>query len=230
MSYGHAPKSFPMAKLTSKRAIRDSFDEEEASDDVDDEVFIRDGRNGYKMDKESGVKKPLMPLRRQKRLKNSMFASSATHEPRSRFKIFLAPCCYGVAALSILLGLMAFSVIIINYFSLPLSRIQLWFGKNSTPPGENILPCTMFSLTNVWYHSFPKLTSETAIRLNDVNHDGILDIILGYGTALFFGASKAYVPSLFLYFFLRYSYFPELMAEMSQTLFALCTLGVTLPV
>lgn len=201
MSYGHAPKSFPMAKLTSKRAIRDSFDEEEASDDVDDEVFIRDGRNGYKMDKESGVKKPLMPLRRQKRLKNSMFASSATHEPRSRFKIFLAPCCYGVAALSILLGLMAFSVIIINYFSLPLSRIQLWFGKNSTPPGENILPCTMFSLTNVWYHSFPKLTSETAIRLNDVNHDGILDIILGYGTALFFGASKAYVPSLFLYFF-----------------------------
>lgn len=91
-----------MAKFTTKPAIRDSFDEEEASDDVDDEVFIRDGRNGYKMDEESGVKKPLMPLRR--RQKSSKFSANVTQEPKPRCKIFIVPCCYGLAALSVLLG------------------------------------------------------------------------------------------------------------------------------
>lgn len=97
--------------------------------------------------------------------------------------MFLAPCCYGLAALSVLLGLMALSVVVINYFSVPLSRIQLWFGTNSSQPSvKKITPCTAFDITDVWVQSFPKLTSETAVRLNDVNHDGVLDIVLGYGT------------------------------------------------
>lgn len=91
-----------MTKFEARPAIRDSFDEEDASDDVDDEVFIRDGRNGYKMDEENGVKKPLMPPRR--RHKYAKFAASASQEPRRRCKMFLVPCCYGVAALSVLLG------------------------------------------------------------------------------------------------------------------------------
>lgn len=77
---------------------------------------------------------------------------------------------------------MALSVVVINYFSLPLSRIQLWFGNNSQPSAKKLTPCTEFAITDVWVQSFPKLTSETAVRLNDVNHDGILDVILGYGT------------------------------------------------
>ncbi|KAK3928753.1 Protein FAM234B [Frankliniella fusca] len=169
-----------MTKFNTKPAIRDSFDEEEGSDDVDDEVFIRDGRNGYKMDEESGLKKPLMPLRR--RLKQTNFAPSSIQESRNKCKMFLAPCCYGFAALSILLGLIALSVIIINYFPLPLSKLLLWFGKNRNVPERKLIPCTELVTSDVWVQTFPKLTSETAVRLSDVNHDGVLDIILGYGT------------------------------------------------
>ncbi|XP_026286303.1 uncharacterized protein LOC113211963 isoform X1 [Frankliniella occidentalis] len=169
-----------MTKFNSKSAVRDSFDEEEASDDVDDEVFIRDGKNGYKMDEESGLKKPLMPLRR--RQKPAYFAPGATQDTKSRCKIFFAPCCYGFAALSILLGLLALSVIIINYFPLPLSKLLVWFGKNSHLPNQKLIPCTELVTSDVWVQTFPKLTSETAVRLSDVNHDGVLDVILGYGT------------------------------------------------
>jgi hypothetical protein len=52
--------------LSSKLAVRDSFDEDDLSDDADDEVFIQDGRNGLKHDDERGVKRPLMPPRMRK--------------------------------------------------------------------------------------------------------------------------------------------------------------------
>lgn len=79
---------------------------------------------------------------------------------------------------------MALSVVAFNYLSLPISRIQFWMVKKSQPSEENLIPCTDFAISDVWIQSFPKLTSETAVRLIDVNHDNILDVILGYGTGL----------------------------------------------
>lgn len=50
---------------------------------------------------------------------------------------------------------------------------------------ENIIPCTKIVTKDVWVKTFPMLTTETAIRLNDVNSDGIEDIIIGFGTGKF---------------------------------------------
>jgi hypothetical protein len=37
---------------------------------------------------------------------------------------------------------------------------------------------------DVWTRSLSKLTVESAVRLNDVNKDGVMDMIVGYGTGL----------------------------------------------
>jgi hypothetical protein len=89
--------SYPASKL----AVRDSFEDEDASDDVEDEVFIRDGRNGFKVDEERGVKRPLMAPRRKS--KSSHFHGDIGRRPSCR--ALCAPCCYGFLALSALLGL-----------------------------------------------------------------------------------------------------------------------------
>jgi hypothetical protein len=86
---------------TSKLAVRDSFDDEDISDDVEDEVFIRDGRNGFKVDEERGVKRPLMAPRRKS--KSSQLQSAIGRSPPCR--VFCAPCCYGCIALTAMLGL-----------------------------------------------------------------------------------------------------------------------------
>jgi hypothetical protein len=90
-----------MSYPTSKLAVRDSFDDEDVSDDVEDEVFIRDGRNGFKVDEERGVKRPLMAPRRKS--KSSQLPSAIGRSPPCR--AFCAPCCYGCIALAAMLGL-----------------------------------------------------------------------------------------------------------------------------
>lgn len=90
--------------VTNKLAIRDSFDDEDISDDVDDEVFIRDGKNGFKLDEERGVKRPLMAPRRKFKT-NSQFHSEICKKPPC--KAFCIPFYYGfiaVASLAALFG------------------------------------------------------------------------------------------------------------------------------
>lgn len=89
--------SFTVPKL----AVRDSFDDDDVSDEVEDEVFIRDGRNGFKLDEERGVKRPLMAPRRK-------FKPTPLHNdvPKTRkYKVFCIPCFYGLIALTALLGI-----------------------------------------------------------------------------------------------------------------------------
>jgi len=92
-----------MATYTTKLSVKDSFDEEDVSDDVDDEVFIRDGRNGYKLDEERGVKRPLMAPRRK--VKHNKVNIEPNLRVRSTFKVLWAPCFYGILALTTFLGM-----------------------------------------------------------------------------------------------------------------------------
>ena len=48
------------------------------------------------------------------------------------------------------------------------------------------LGCTNISKSVVWTHGIPKLITESAFRLVDVNQDGVLDIIFGFATGKFF--------------------------------------------
>lgn len=77
-------------------AVRDCLDDE-ISDDVDDDVFIRDGKIGrYSEDK--GLKRPLMSVPRRHKYSKPIM--------RKRTKCWKCcePFCYGLAAITILLG------------------------------------------------------------------------------------------------------------------------------
>lgn len=100
---------------------------------------------------------------------------------KCEFKEFVQHILTTVVLIS---GFLAITVIVINYFSLPLSKIQFWIGNSTQQSVKKLVPCNKFEVGDVWVKTFPKLTSETAVRLSDVNHDGILDIILGYGTGM----------------------------------------------
>ncbi|XP_069677500.1 uncharacterized protein [Periplaneta americana] len=176
-----------MSYAASKLAVRDSFDDEDVSDDVEDEVFIRDGRNGFKVDEERGVKRPLMAPRRK--TKPNQLHGDVGRRPPCR--ALCAPCCYGCIALAALLGLIVLVVSLVMWFPFPLDQVtEFWKIRQGSRSGGFIVPCTELVVEDVWTKTLSKLTVETAVRLNDVNGDGVLDVIVGYGT----GADGHNVP------------------------------------
>lgn len=103
-----------------KLAVRDSLDDE-YSDDVEDDVFIRDGKSAKvsvlsihlnanfhsafwlysQLSEENGLKRPLMAPRRQKPRPNQM---ASLMQRRARFWQCCEPFCYGFVGLVVLIG------------------------------------------------------------------------------------------------------------------------------
>ncbi|XP_024868118.1 uncharacterized protein LOC112452235 isoform X1 [Temnothorax curvispinosus] len=162
-----------------KLAVRDSLDDDDLTD-IDDEVFIRDGRNGgLKLD-DDGVKRPLMAPRR----KSKKSCSFQSH--KVPYKAFLVPLCYGITALIIVLGLIVLCIFTANIFPMPLTILKSWLSPELKEPANEseIIPCTSLSSKVLWTRSLPKLIPEAPLRSNDVNSDGIEDIIVGFSTGL----------------------------------------------
>lgn len=164
-----------------KLAVRDNLDDDDLTD-IDDEVFIRDGRNGgLKLDDDGGVKQPLMAPRR----KCKKPCNLETH--KIPYNILLGPVCCGAAALIILLGLIVICIFTVNIFPMidpPISIFGKWMSHKAKDPinESEIIPCTSLSSKVLWTVSLPKLTPEAPLRSNDVNSDGIEDIIVGFST------------------------------------------------
>lgn len=161
-----------------KLAVRDSVDDDDLTD-IDDEVFIRDGRNGgLKLDDDGGVKRPLMAPRR----KCKKSCNFQTH--KFPYRALLAPLCYGITALIVVLGLIILCIFTANIFPMPLTILKNWLSHELKDPANKseIIPCTSLSSRVLWTRSLPKLTSEAPLRSNDVNSDGIEDIIVGFST------------------------------------------------
>ncbi|XP_078658307.1 uncharacterized protein LOC144903766 [Branchiostoma floridae x Branchiostoma belcheri] len=72
--------------------------------------------------------------------------------------------------------------IVVPYLSFPTCHPQ-----QASPVG-----CSKLSVQDVWTATFPKLLTESAMRLMDVNGDGILDVVTGFGT----GADGYHIPSV----------------------------------
>jgi len=53
------------------------------------------------------------------------------------------------------------------------------------PVKEVDVGCGELSVDDVWVSGFAKLMTESALRLVDVNQDGILDVLLGFATGRF---------------------------------------------
>lgn len=160
-------------------SVKESFDDDELTD-IDDEVFIRDGKTGggFKSQDE-GVKRPLMAPRKKPK--------TSFESQKLPLRALLLPICYGIVALVLLLGLIMLCVVTVNIFPVPFTMIKNLFppkentGLNST---EEVLPCTSLSSSIVWVRTLPKLTSEAPLRSVDVDGDGVEDIIVGFSTGL----------------------------------------------
>uniref|UniRef100_A0A1B6D827 Transmembrane protein n=1 Tax=Clastoptera arizonana TaxID=38151 RepID=A0A1B6D827_9HEMI len=90
--------------VNNKLAVKDSFDEEDVSDDVDDEVFIRDGKNGFKVDEERGVKRPLMAPRRKFKTNNQFHSDICKKPPCKIFCISFYYAFITIVSLTTLFG------------------------------------------------------------------------------------------------------------------------------
>ena len=45
-----------------------------------------------------------------------------------------------------------------------------------------VIGCSYIEVEDVWITKLPKLTTESALRMIDVNSDKVLDVILGFAT------------------------------------------------
>ncbi|KAF5276755.1 hypothetical protein FQR65_LT16205 [Abscondita terminalis] len=168
--------------------VRESvtLDEDDLSD-VEDEVFIRDGKTGYKFE-DISVKKPLMAPRRK--IGRSDIGTRIKNRPPC--KAICKVCCYAFIALSVLVGLIVLVIVLVSLFPLPLDKLKVWIvskDKNSL----NLLPCNDYKVTDVWSATFPKFISESSVQILDVNQDGVDDVIFGFGT----GDDSAMPPELY---------------------------------
>ncbi|KAL1457618.1 hypothetical protein WDU94_007826 [Cyamophila willieti] len=162
--------SFPVKKL------RDSLDDDDVSDDVDDEVFIRDGRT-FKLDDDRGLKRPLMAPRRKFKSTSSYFS----YRESSTFRRLRAPFCVTLLCLIILCCLIALALILINMNTSYMLN-KLMHSSRSSNSEDNLKPCTDYEIEEVWHFTLPKIKSETPMRTVEINGDEIDDVIIGYET------------------------------------------------
>lgn len=159
-------------------AVRDSFDDDDTSD-VDDEVFIQDGKHGIlKIDDDCGLKRPLMAPRKKSKIAH--FSDSSQIPIRT----LVAPLCYTLLGLAVIMGLITACVVTRLEFPSSLTGIKHWLYPlaDKTFEKPHVVPCTSLRSTKLWTRTFPKLSSEAPLKSNDVNQDGIEDIIVGFST------------------------------------------------
>jgi hypothetical protein len=88
-----------------KLAVRDNLLDEE-SDDVEDDVFIRDGRNCTTYE-DKNLKRPLMAPRKKFKKSTKVSLQQLLNHPnykKSRFWRCCEPFCYGLAAIVVIIG------------------------------------------------------------------------------------------------------------------------------
>lgn len=57
-------------------------------------------------------------------------------------------------------------------------------GKLFKLSDDSIQGCDNLNAKKIWHANLPKLMTETAVRLNDVNNDGVKDIIVSFSTGV----------------------------------------------
>ncbi|XP_013379916.1 uncharacterized protein LOC106151284, partial [Lingula anatina] len=158
----------------------------DVSESCEDEVFVDEPRNS---DKTSS--KPL--LQPKNRARSPSFKIKRKYYRLRRCLKLL--CCVLTAVSSCLL------ILAVVLFAMQKSGINvlggsLYYGSAGQEPTSahtpEVLGCSDIQVEDVWIAGFPKLITESAFRLVDVNGDGTLDVLFGFGT----GADGHNVPEL----------------------------------
>ncbi|XP_053989156.1 uncharacterized protein LOC128881821 [Hylaeus volcanicus] len=173
---------------------RDGIDDDDLTD-IDDEVFIKDGKNGsLKIDVDGGVKRPLMaPRRKCKKSYNFetyRFSNVTFYVPR---------CILFVTLVILLISAFTLCMYVVNLNPMPMSIMKNWLSHDfkDTSNESDIVPCTSLATKMLWTRSLPKLISESPLRSSDVNDDGVEDIIVGFSTGLDMSDTPEYVCELY---------------------------------
>lgn len=151
--------------------------QDEYSED-EDEVFVEDVTS----DGLAGVSKPLMhPRHRTTRVKS--------RTPDCRCRSLCKPVLGFLLVVTLLGGLVSALLYALNkHKDSDQSGTGATQGESEAPPGglhgveEDLIGCDTVEMEDVWVASFPKLLTESAFRLVDVNQDGVLDVILGFAS------------------------------------------------
>ena len=158
-------------------------DEDDDSDDLDDE--IDDNYTQGLHSPRRNVQKPLMPPNRTTKIR------------RAHSK----PWCTTRACFVCFVWLAFFTICVVGLVLLILRAVESVDSKTNTPKSHFVKkvlldkqdslddeskfsPCEELSVTKVWHANFPKLKTETAVRPNDVNEDGVDDLMVGFSTGV----------------------------------------------
>ncbi|XP_014216884.1 uncharacterized protein LOC106645513 [Copidosoma floridanum] len=195
-------------------AVRDSFadDEDDELSDIDDEVFVRDGKNGILKlgggggvghledddDYERGVKRPLMAPRRTKS-RGAHFAPEPGLQPRLPLKALFAPFLYTMLGLVVVVAIIVLCAVAITRLPVSPGIVDRWLAHEKHSPAKEpyVIPCTSLGSRLQWTRTLPRLTSEAPLRSNDVNGDGVVDIIVGFSTGLDTSAATEFTCKMY---------------------------------
>ncbi|CAH1796048.1 unnamed protein product, partial [Owenia fusiformis] len=127
-------------------------------------------------------KKPLMAPRLRTRSRISV------QRAKHKLKSSIWPIIYVFVFIGYLIAFVCLIVYLVNAFTANLSKTQhsanlVNILLNDTEY-SNLIGCSNIEVEDVWIAQLPKLTTEAAIRLVDVNQDGVLDVITGFGTGV----------------------------------------------
>ena len=115
--------------------------------------------------------KPLMRAHRRRSRSLSSSPRSSWHWPR--WSVCRCIACWTTVTSALVVG--AIVVALAAMTSLPDHVI----GSEPLPVEVG---CGKLSVEDVWVSGFAKLMTESALRLVDVNRDGVLDVLLGFAT------------------------------------------------
>lgn len=159
----------------------------------EDEVFME----GPSMDRSSATKPLMYPRNRAK----PKFVHGSCRRCRHILK---AICCFMFLVLSLgsLMGLVVYFVnkhekdrlIAVNHTTQSSSSgtFNFYHRDNSVSDFSDKVGCDHIEVEDVWTAGIPKFLTESAFRAVDTNQDGVLDVIVGFGTGkvkpnIFFG-------------------------------------------
>ena len=148
---------------------------EESEDEDEEQMLVKNGKKSFE---NGSLKKPLIKgsKKNNKRKRGEIHTEIRTGSPAA--KRCCGPVCCVILGIKTIMGLAAITIILTNYFTH--SDWLFWhFGSSDT---GDIVGCDELEVIPVWQKKFPKLLTEGSTRMLDVNKDGILDVVMGFGT------------------------------------------------
>ncbi|XP_040572858.1 uncharacterized protein [Lepeophtheirus salmonis] len=149
---------------------QESIEMEDYSDE-DDEVFLRNPRNG-----DSAVKRPLM--KKSKKSQNGDFHSASIRSSKPKCRRCCGPLCIMFLGFKTIIGILIITIVLVNYFTNAGWFLFNWNGNKIS----HYAPCHEFKVFSVWQKNFPKFISEGNIRLVNITGDEFYDIVVPFGT------------------------------------------------